>query len=288
MQPANEKTFAMTINGRRLTANDGESVLTVAKRAGIDIPTLCHHPAIEDFGSCRLCLVEVTKPEWKGWQGLMTACLYPAAKDLIVETQSERVRHVRRNVLDLLLARCPESQVIQQLASDYGVTRSSFTPRADADLCILCGLCVRVCESAVTAAIATLNRGRRREVGPPFGDVPPDCVGCTACAHVCPTGHIIFTEDKGVRTIWNKKFELLRCQKCHEPLLTVEQRDHLLKTRDLDVSYYELCPGCKRQRTAETFADVVLKTHPHFVPKQMGGSSGIPTVPFVQHKEVRP
>ncbi|MBN2361499.1 MAG: 4Fe-4S dicluster domain-containing protein, partial [Deltaproteobacteria bacterium] len=137
---------------------------------------------------------------------------------------------------------------------------------------ILCGLCVRVCETAATSAIATTQRGRKREVGAPFGDVPPDCIGCTACAQVCPTGHIVYSEEDGVRTIWGKRFEMLRCQKCGAPFMTVEQRDLLLKTRDLDAGYYELCPSCKRQRTAETMADVVLKTHPHFVPKPLGGS----------------
>lgn len=181
--------FFMTINGKRVEANEGEMVLTVARRAGIDIPTLCHHEAVEPFGSCRLCMIEVTKPAWNGWKGLMTSCLYPAAADLIVETDSERVHQVRRNVLDLLLARCPDAEVIQKLAADYGVQQSTFPTRENPDKCILCGLCVRVCGQIVGAhALGGAGRGARKRVGPAFEeDDARECIGCGACAWICPS-----------------------------------------------------------------------------------------------------
>ncbi len=263
-------SFTMTINGRRVTADEGETVLAVCQRVGVAVPTLCHHEAVEPFGSCRLCMIEVTKTAWKGWKGLMTACLYPAAPDLIIETDSERVRHVRRNVLDLLLARCPESEVIQELAAAHGVSQSSFTPRDNPDLCILCGLCVRVCESAVTAAIATVNRGHERMIGTPWGGPPPDCIGCTACAEVCPTGHITFDEQDGRRRIWGRELEMVRCQTCATPFITIAERDFLLANRHLDATYFAECPSCKRQKMAAKFAEVVHATHPGFVPRQLG------------------
>ena len=264
-------SFLMTINGRRVEADEGETVLAVAERAGIAIPTLCQHKAVEPFGACRLCMIEVTKSSWDGWKGLMTACLYPAAPDLIIETNSDRVHHVRRNVLDLLLARCPESELIQQMAAEHGISQTSFVPRQDPDLCILCGLCVRVCEEAVTAAIAMVNRGHARAVGTPWGGPPPDCIGCGACAEVCPTDHIEKHEENGVRKIWQQDFAMARCKTCNAAFMTRAERAHLIEHRDLDESYFEECSSCKRQRTATTLAEVVLKTHPGFVPKQLGG-----------------
>jgi bidirectional [NiFe] hydrogenase diaphorase subunit len=248
-------SFHMTINGRRVEARDGEYVLAAARRAGIEIPTLCEHKAVEPFGSCRLCMVEVTKESWKGWKGLMTACLYPAAPDLIIETDSERVLHVRRNVLDLLLARCPESELIQRLAAEHGVQQTSFTPRDEADLCILCGLCTRICEQSATAAISTIKRGHEREIGTPWGTMPPDCIGCLACAHICPTGHIAFTEAGTTRGIWGRSFELQRCSDCGAPLpITVEQASFLAKRQAMDASYFARCEPCQRKGAARTFA----------------------------------
>lgn len=248
-------SFTITINGKRVEADQGEVVLAVAARNGIHIPTLCEHKAVEPFGACRLCMVEVTKPAWKGWKGLMTACLYPAAPDLIIETDSERVHKVRRTVLDLLLARCPESQVIQKLAADYGVTQTSFAVRENPDLCILCGLCTRVCETAATAAISTVNRGHEREVGTPWGGPPPDCIGCLACAHVCPTGHITFTDTGLTRSIWGREFTLVRCAECKKPLpITTEQAAFLAKRQQMDPSYFTRCGACQAKSTAQTFA----------------------------------
>jgi bidirectional [NiFe] hydrogenase diaphorase subunit len=204
-------SFFMTINGKRVEAHDGEYVLAVARRAGIQIPTLCEHKAVEAFGACRLCMVEVTKEAWKGWKGLMTACLYPAAADLIIETDSERVRLVRRNVLDLLLARCPDSKLIQRLAAEHGVQQTSFTPRDEPDLCILCGLCTRVCEAYATAAITTYSRGSTKAVGPFAGQPPADCVGCGACALICPTGNIATRRDAQIYSIWQRTFDTAVC-----------------------------------------------------------------------------
>jgi NADH dehydrogenase/NADH:ubiquinone oxidoreductase subunit G len=198
-------------------------------------------------------MVEVTKPAWKGWKGLMTACLYPAADGLIIETDSPRIREVRRTILDLLLARCPDAEPIQKLAAEYGVTASSFVAREEPDRCILCGLCTRVCESAATAAIATLNRGHERKVGTPWGGPPPDCIGCLGCAHVCPTGHIRFVETATSRTIWERTFELAHCAECGRPIpITREQGEFLAKRQQMDPSYFNRCAACQRKVTAKT------------------------------------
>jgi NADH dehydrogenase/NADH:ubiquinone oxidoreductase subunit G len=246
-------SFLMTINGKRVKAREGEMVLDTTRRLGIDVPTLCVHEAVEPFGACRLCMVEVTKEAWNGWKGLMTACLYPAAPDLIIETHSERVLEVRATVLDLLLARCPESDVIQKLAAEHGVTESGFAARENPDLCILCGLCVRICAKAATSAIATIKRGHDREVGTPWEGPPPDCIGCLACAHVCPTGHITFKELGLTREIWGRTFEMQRCGECGRPLpITVEQAAFLVENRELDESYFSTCADCLRKSTALT------------------------------------
>ncbi len=245
--------FHMTINGRRVEANEGEMVLATARRHGIAIPTLCHHEAVEPFGSCRLCMVEVTKESWKGWKGLMTACLYPSAPDLVIETDSARVRQVRKTVLDLLLARCPDADIIRELAAQYGVEHTSFTPRENPDKCILCGLCVRVCETAATAAISTVQRGHHREIGTPWGGPPPDCIGCLACAHVCPTGHIQYSEAGGVRKIWDREFKLVRCKETNKPLpITEEQAAFLAKRQGMDPSYFTRSEEAQRKSTAMT------------------------------------
>ena len=250
-------SFYMTINGKRVAAEDGEMVLDVTRRAEIDVPTLCVHEAVEAFGACRLCMVEVTKSQWKGWKGLMTACLYPAAPDLIIETHSERVLSVRRTVLELLAARCPDSDVIRRMATAHGVTHSQLTVRQDADLCILCGLCTRVCEKAATSAISTTMRGHQRKVGTPFDGPPPDCIGCLACAHICPTGEITFTEAGLTRSIWGREFALKRCSECGAPLpITAEQADFLADKQGLDESYFSRCAGCQRSATARTFGRI--------------------------------
>jgi ferredoxin len=153
-----------------------------------------------------------------------------------------------------LLARCPGSKLIQQLAAEHGVHGTSFEPREKPDLCILCGLCTRICESAATSAITTVKRGHAREIGTPWGGPPPDCIGCLACAHVCPTGHIRFEERGLTRSIWGREFELQPCAECGAPLaITVEQAAFLAKRQAMDPSYFSRCETCQRKSTAQVF-----------------------------------
>ncbi|MBW2523522.1 MAG: (2Fe-2S)-binding protein, partial [Deltaproteobacteria bacterium] len=200
--------FEMTINGKRVQADEDQSILDVCRNNRIPVPTLCHHEAVEDYGGCRLCMVEIGHPDWGGWTGVMTSCLYPAKPDLIIQTNSPRVREVRRTVLDLLLAQAPKAKPVLAFAKGLGLEQSSYPVRDPDNLCILCGLCIRVCARIGTHAIATQGRGAGKYIGTPFDLEPDACIGCLSCAHICPTGHITFEDDGRTRTIWGRDFEV--------------------------------------------------------------------------------
>jgi len=202
-----QQLISLKIDGRALVAAEGEYVLQTARKAGIEIPTLCDHPALEPVGGCRLCLVEVTHPDWKGWSGLMTACLYPATEGIQVSTRSPKVMAARRQVLTLLAARCPNSPEIAALAARYDVTTEGLFVDPDADNCFLCGLCTRVCDTYVTSAITTWGRGTGKAIGS-FASAPPiDCVGCGACALICPTNNIPAERTSTGYEIWGRTFD---------------------------------------------------------------------------------
>jgi NADH dehydrogenase/NADH:ubiquinone oxidoreductase subunit G len=253
--------ITITMDNKKITTTEGEYLLSAAKKAGVDIPTLCHHEAVEPYGGCRLCLVEVTKHSWEGWSKLVTACLYPAEKDLIVHTQSERVKEARRIVLDLLLARCPNTPLIQKHAADYGISRTSYVENPEPTDCILCGLCTRICDHLGMAAISSANRGSDREIAPPFMKAPDACIGCLSCANICPTGFITYTDDGWTREIWKKKFEMLRCKVCGRAHITKEEAAYFAKKQDVSPSYFETCDTCKRRQHAYLFPTLsVVKT----------------------------
>ncbi len=249
-----------TIDGRKYKADKGEVILAVARRHGIFIPTLCFHDALEGWGACRMCMVEITKPSWDGWSKLVTACLFPVEQDLIISTTSERVTAVRKIVLDLLLARCPDSEVIRDFAAEYGVEETSFRPLDKKDNCILCGLCVRLCEMQGTSAIATINRGVEKMVDTPFNDPNPDCIGCLVCARNCPTGTIDFEETSRTRKIWGGSFDLNHCTVCGKAHITVSQAYFYAMKSGLPVEYYEECDECRRKETAKKFSDLLVES----------------------------
>ena len=185
---------ALTIDGQIIHVQRHTPIRDAAKRLGIVIPTLCHHEAIKAYGSCRLCVVEVFR---NGRSKLVTSCNYPAEEGLVVFTSSAAVKKTRKMVMELLLARCPDVPQIQQLAERMGVRTSRFKKRED-QRCILCGLCVRVCEELVgVSAISFASRGIEREVNTPFGVESEVCIGCGSCTYICPTGCIEMVGSPG-------------------------------------------------------------------------------------------
>ncbi len=246
----------LTINGTVVQANEGEMLLAVIRREGIKIPALCHHEAVEPFGACRLCMVEITREEWNGWKNYVTSCLYPVDEGLIVLTHSPKVIELRKTVLDLLLARCPNSPEIRKLAAEHGVTCTSYETIPDADNCILCGLCTRICAQMGFSAISTVGRGHSKEVAPPLRQAPPDCVGCLACAKNCPTNVIKYTDEDDVRTIWEKKFKLLKCSKCGKSSITVLFAKALSESRGIPMSYFDVCDDCRRKEISQTMGSI--------------------------------
>lgn len=249
----------LTIDRKTVTATEGQTLLQVARMAGIDIPTLCHHEALKPRGACRLCMVEISNPKWPGWKKLVASCVYPVEEGLVVRTTTSEVEQLRKTIIDLLLARCPETEAVQALARFYGIDGSSFAPtRKKDDHCIVCGICVRVCEDLIGAhAIGVSGRGAKKKIGPAIGWVAESCIGCGACAHACPTDAISLKEADGVRRIWGRDFQLAKCAECGAFTLPQEQIDHMAARAELDRSYFELCDACRRRKIAAQFEAVM-------------------------------
>ena len=252
----------MTINGTIVEAEKDETLLQVAKRYNIYIPTLCYHEALETNAACRLCMVEIGMEEWGDWKGVVASCAYPVKDGLIVETDTDQIREIRRHLLELLLARCPHSAALKEIARKMGVhsTRYRIDTRDRGDLnanCILCGLCTRTCEALGIYAISIVNRGLDKEVAPPLKEAPKDCIGCLACAKMCPTGAIKFTETSTSRSIWNRTFELVKCSQCGKGFVTEEQAEYLKQKQDIDVLSNPICDTCKRNMSVKTFTSIL-------------------------------
>ncbi len=175
--------FLLEIDGKGVKAKEGMTVLEAARSAGISIPTLCYHEQLEPYGGCRLCLVEV---ESRGGTRLVVSCVYPAEKDIIVRTRSEKIDRIRKMILELLLAHSPDAFELQDLAKEYGADRDRF--EKEASFCIHCGLCVRYCaEVKKKNAVGFIDRGTRREICFIPEIASKECWNCKECFPLCPT-----------------------------------------------------------------------------------------------------
>lgn len=204
----------LTIDGKPVSAEEGESILTAATDAGIKIPTLCHLEGVYDIGACRLCLVEVA-----GVSKLLPACTTRVAEGMDVKTDSERLRKYRRMTLELLFAErnhvcsvCVSNChcELQTLAYSLGMEHVRYdycSPKwgmdathrlfgLDHNRCILCSRCVRVCwhiEGAGTQNVA--GRGGKAKIitdlNQPWGN-SETCTSCGKCVMACPTGALFY------------------------------------------------------------------------------------------------
>lgn len=242
----------ITIDGVKCEAEKGEMLVQIARRNGISIPTLCHSDALPGLGSCRLCMVEVID---RGRKNIVASCIYPVRGEIEVFTHSEKIRSIRKNLLMLLYARAPQDETINNLRKEYGVPDNIRFSGKNEEHCILCGLCVKACEELGSSAISTVNRGVTKKVSTPYDEPSSQCIGCGACASVCPTDAIRIEESEDTRTIWNKTFELIKCEKCGKPFATKEQLQYINK--ELGVEPEEiLCEKCKKTETAEKLKDI--------------------------------
>ena len=198
----------LTIDGKIVAIQGERNLLELVRKANIDLPTFCYHSDLSVYGACRLCLVDVQG------RGIQAACSTPPQPDMIVRTQTQELREIRRISIELLLANhdqscptCPKSAScqLQALARRLGVQKVRFhsvhkpkpvdrsTPSLvrDPNKCVLCGDCVRVCnEIQGVGAIDFAHRGSNVCVVPAFGKdlAGVECVHCGQCASVCPTG----------------------------------------------------------------------------------------------------
>lgn len=218
----------VTINGLDIRVEEGTTILEAARFVGFPIPTLCHNDGVSPYGACRLCVVEIgQEPKSK----LVSSCTYPVEEGLKVRTASQRVVKARRMIIELLLASCPQSKIIQDLASAHGVRQQRF--RQEHEDCILCGLCVRMCsEQMMARAIGFRGRGEDRSIGTPFDMSSDVCRLCGACMYICPACQLRCTYNQKEHAICNA------CANLSPPCINKEQYSDMM-------CYMEPCVACE-------------------------------------------
>jgi len=210
------EAIKLKINGKEIEAKEGEYIIDVADRNGIDIPHICYNERLERIAACRLCIVEV-----KGVEKLQASCSTQVKQDMEVYTHTPRVLEARKINMQLLLANhfpyctlCSESLLckLQRYASELmledtpfkslgredEVDDSSISIRRDNNKCILCEQCVRICNDVQKVyAIGMVNRGSKTRITPNFGHNMKEssCINCGQCVVACPTGALSEKSD---------------------------------------------------------------------------------------------
>ncbi len=216
----------MIINGKECEFSNERNVLEVIRKNGFNVPTFCYRPDLtKDFGACRMCVVEVEG------RGIQTSCTMPPRDGLVIKTNTQKTREIRKSILELLLANhdrecttCAKSGSceLQKYSEEYGikdedikkyVQKKDFLPIDDSSYaivrdnnkCILCGACVRACEEHQgLSVLGFANRGSSTLVQPMAGKslAESECVSCGQCVAVCPTGAL--TIKSHVEQVWEE------------------------------------------------------------------------------------
>lgn len=233
----------ITVNGQEREARAGETILELCRREGIFIPTFCYHPAFGGQGACRMCMVELKEKGQKNSR-LVASCTYPINSPVEVMTESARIQRLRRTIVMLLKRRAATHPLMEELARSYeapGLAALTVNPPN----CILCGLCIHACEEMGKSAIWSMFRGIDKRVATPYDEAAGECMGCGACARVCPTQAISLEEDETGRKIWNKTFSLVACERCGKNFATQEQWEFLCEHSSQ--SQEPLCENCRKK-----------------------------------------
>jgi len=213
--------ITLNVNGRSITATEGQTILQAVSGSNIHIPSLCYLEGVHKYGGCRMCMVEAD-----GFKTLIAACMVQARDGMVIRTNTERVRHARKVNLELLLSNHPQdclscqrsgSCELQALARELGVTEARFKGEMsqsipdmspsitrDTSKCILCRRCVSVCnEVQKIGAISAQNRGFKTVISPAMAmsinDV--DCMNCGQCIVACPVNAL--SETSSISDVWN-------------------------------------------------------------------------------------
>ena len=221
-------TNTLFINGKQVEYTNEPNLLEVIRKAGFNVPTLCYRSDLTKFGACRMCVVEVEYPN--GRTLINSSCTMPPEPNIKVKTNTDRVRKIRKTVLELLLSNhdrecttCDRSGSceLQQYAEEYGIRDLKYAKKQaedylaidnsnpaivrDSNKCILCGACVRACnEYQGHSVLGFANRGSKTVVQPMAGkDLGSvDCVFCGQCKAVCPTGALTVRNE--VNAVWDE------------------------------------------------------------------------------------
>jgi predicted molibdopterin-dependent oxidoreductase YjgC len=266
--PAPRPTVDLTVDGRSVSVAPGATLLEACTAAGVTTPTLCYLQTLTPVNACRVCVVEL-----EGSRVLVPACARKAEPGMVVRTDTERVRHSRKLVLEFLgssvdLSTAPDAQ---RFCGQYGADPTRFgsdaatveqPPKIDNNLyvrdyskCILCYKCVEACgtDAQNTFAIAAAGRGFDAHISTEFDVVLPDsaCVYCGNCIGVCPTGALMFSSEHDLRDQgrWDESSQTLSdtiCPYCGVgcTLRLHVQDDHIVKVTapfENEVTHGNLC-----------------------------------------------
>ncbi len=216
------KKINLKINGRPVKVNEGATILEAARKVSVNIPTLCHHPDLDPWAACGICVVKAeNSPK------MLRACATPAEEGMNIITHDSEIVEVRKTVIELILSThpndclaCPRNQncELQRLAAEFGIREMTFPQRLrdlpqdttttslvlNPEKCVLCGRCAKVCQDMQGVwALEFLGRGEKTRIAPAadvhLNDSP--CIRCGQCSAHCPVGAIYEKSEEHI--VWN-------------------------------------------------------------------------------------
>ncbi len=178
------QTIDCTIDGMQTSVHEGTTILEASRLCGIRIPTACYAEGLSPYGGCRICSIEVSTDGGKTFR-IAASCTYEIHRELLVKTDTPRIRRIRRVLAELLVSSAPNVKLAQDIAARMGLKTVRF--KMEDNRCILCGLCIRMCDEQMGGkALGFTGRGPDRKVSPPFAAKSETCRTCGGCDFVCP------------------------------------------------------------------------------------------------------